>query len=58
MNICKIIENLKRRKMTIITTEYKYKVLLRLLNNGENFTTACSKAGLSKKEANTLLNEK
>ena len=36
--------------MTIITTEYKYKVLLRLLNSNENFTTACSKAGLSKKK--------
>ena len=44
--------------MTIITTEYKYKVLLRLLNSNENFTNACSKAELSKKEANTLLNKK
>ena len=41
--------------MTIITIEYQYKVLQRLLKAKENMKIACSKSGLSLKEAKEFL---
>jgi hypothetical protein len=42
--------------MTIITIEYKYRVLQRLLKTKESFENACSKSGLSIKQAKMFLN--
>lgn len=38
-----------------ISKEEKLEVLLRLLKSNENFDTACSKSGLNKTDAKTLL---
>lgn len=43
--------------MTILTIEYKYKVLLRLLKSKEKFEIACSKAGLNINQAIELMNK-
>lgn len=42
--------------MTILTIEYKYKVLQRLLKRKENFENACSKSGLTVSQAKKYLN--
>jgi hypothetical protein len=41
--------------MTILTIEYRYKVLLRLLKTKENFVNASSKSGLNIHQAATYL---
>jgi hypothetical protein len=41
--------------MTILTIEYKYKVLQRLLNTKDSFENACSKSGLSISQATKYL---
>ena len=41
--------------MYIVTKKYKYEVLQRLLEAKESFKVACSKAGLSVKEAKSFL---
>ncbi|QKF80978.1 hypothetical protein AEBR_0469 [Halarcobacter ebronensis] len=46
----------KRIKMHILTMEYKYIVFLKLLKKNEKLEDACSKAGLTIKEASTLIN--
>lgn len=43
--------------MTILTMEYKYKVLINLLDSKESFENACSKSGLSKIQAKDYLNK-
>ncbi|WP_164969463.1 hypothetical protein [Halarcobacter ebronensis] len=42
--------------MHILTMEYKYIVFLKLLKKNEKLEDACSKAGLTIKEASTLIN--
>ncbi len=44
--------------ITNITQNEKLKVLIRLIKSNENFNDACSKSGLSKIDANTLLDVK
>jgi hypothetical protein len=44
--------------MIILTIEYKYKVLQRLLKTKENFENACSKSGLSVSQATKYLKYK
>ncbi len=41
--------------MYILTKKYKYEVLQRLLEAKESFKVACSKSGLSAKEAKHFL---
>lgn len=41
--------------MRILTVEYKYKVLQRLLKTKDSFKNACSKSGLSISEATKYL---
>lgn len=42
--------------MTTLTTQYKFKVLKRLLKTKESFKNACSKSGLSIAQATIYLN--
>ncbi|MGA1931165.1 hypothetical protein ACH5BF_00370 [Arcobacter sp. YIC-464] len=42
--------------MTILTMEYKYIVFLKLLKKKEKLEDACSKSGLTMKEASKLIN--
>lgn len=44
--------------MTVLTLEYKYKVLQRLLQTKETFSSACSKSGLSINQASKYLKNK
>lgn len=41
--------------MYILTKKYKYEVLQRLLKEKENFEIACSKSGLTMKQAKKFL---
>ena len=41
--------------MYILTKKYKYEVFQRLLKANESFKTACSKSGLTVKQANEFL---
>jgi len=41
--------------MFILTKKYKYEVFQRLLESKETFNVACSKSGLSVKQAKKLL---
>ena len=41
--------------MYILTKKYKYEVFQRLLNAKESFQVACSKSGLSVKQAKEFL---
>jgi predicted nicotinamide N-methyase len=45
----------ERKKMITITTDYRYKVLQRLLKTKESFENACSKSGLSIVQAKNYL---
>lgn len=41
--------------MYILTKKYKYEVFQRLIEANEGFKVACSKSGLSRKEAKDFL---
>lgn len=43
--------------MYILTKKYKYEVFQRLLKAEKNFEVACSKSGLSVKQAQKFLNK-